>query len=123
MLQQLKIFLIRTIVNAVVLYFTALVGLISYGDKFRYLFVAAVLLAILNAIIKPLLVIFTLPAIILTLGLFTILINGFIVVLVSWLFDKFDVGSFWSAMLVGLLVGLVNYLVTFIIGRIGKTNE
>lgn len=123
MLQQLKTFILRLCVNAGALWLAALVGLISYGDNYANLFIAALILGILNALIKPLLVIFTLPAIVLTLGLFTVFINGFIIVLVSWLFDKFTVGSFWSAMLVGLLIGLVNYTVTILTEKLGSTRE
>jgi putative membrane protein len=123
MLRQLKTFLTRLCVNAGALWLAAFIGLISYGDNWVNLFIAALILGILNALIKPLLVIFTLPAIVLTLGLFTIFINGFIIVLVSWLFNKFTIGSFWSAMLVGLLIGLVNYIVTILIEKLGSTRE
>jgi putative membrane protein len=123
MLRQLKTFILRLCVNAGALWLAAFIGLISYGDNWVNLIIAALILGILNALIKPLLVIFTLPAIVLTLGLFTIFINGFIIVLVSWLFDKFTVGSFWSAMLVGLLIGLVNYIVTILIEKLGSTRE
>ncbi len=123
MLRQLETFIMRLCVNAGALWLAAFIGLISYGDNWVNLIIAAFILGILNALIKPLLVIFTLPAIVLTLGLFTIFINGFIIVLVSWLFNKFTVGSFWSAMLVGLLIGLVNYIVTILIEKLGSTRE
>lgn len=123
MLQQLTTFGTRVLVNAGALWFAAQIGLLSYDNKVIYLVITAILLALLNAIIKPALVILSLPAIVLTQGLFTILINGFIIVIASWLFGKFNVESFWYAMLVGLLVGLVNYVVTLIMARVGKTNE
>lgn len=106
--------------NALAIWLAAQLGLLSYGDTVVNLLIAAAILAILNAAIKPFLVIFTLPAIVLTLGLFTIFINGFIIVLVSWLFNQFDVGSFWSAMIVGLLIGLVNYVVTILTEKFGN---
>jgi putative membrane protein len=121
MLQQLKTFILRLCVNAGALWIAATIGIISYGDNYLNLFIAAFILGILNALIRPLLVIFTLPAIVLTLGLFTIFINGFIIVLVSWLFKKFTVGSIWSAMLVGLLIGLVNYTVTILTEKLGSS--
>lgn len=113
-------FLVRLGVNAGALWLAGLLGLISYDNNPLNLLIAAIILGILNAAIKPLLVIFTLPAIVLTLGLFTIFINGFIIVLVSWLFNKFDVGSFWSAIIVGLLIGLVNYVVTILTEKFGN---
>jgi putative membrane protein len=121
MLQQLKTFILRLCVNAGALWIAATIGIISYEDNYLNLFIAAFILGILNALIRPLLVIFTLPAIVLTLGLFTIFINGFIIVLVSWLFKKFTVGSIWSAMLVGLLIGLVNYTVTILTEKLGSS--
>lgn len=120
MLRQLKTFIFRVLVNALAIWIAAQLGLLSYGNTIVNLLIAAAILAILNAAIKPFLVIFTLPAIVLTLGLFTIFINGFIIVLVSWLFNKFDVGSFWSAMIVGLLIGLVNYVVTILTEKFGN---
>lgn len=120
MLQQSKTFFLRLSVNAAALWIAALLGFISYGDSLFNLLIAALILGVLNALIKPLLVIFTLPAIVLTLGLFTILINGFIIVLVSWIFNEFTVGSFWSAILVGLLIGLVNYIVTILTEKLGN---
>lgn len=123
MLQQFTTFGTRVLVNAGALWLAAQLGLLSYDSKVIYLILTAILLALLNAIIKPALVILSLPAIVLTQGLFTILINGFIIVIASWLFDKFNVESFWYAMLVGLLVGLVNYVVTLIMARVGKKNE
>lgn len=123
MLRQLKTFIFRVLVNALAIWLAAQLGLLSYGNTVLNLLIAAAILAILNAAIKPLLVIFTLPAIVLTLGLFTVFINGFIIVLVSWLFNKFTVGSFWSAMLVGILIGLVNYTVTILTEKLGSTRE
>ncbi len=123
MLRQLKTFIFRVLVNALAIWIAAQLGLLSYGNTVVNLLIAAAILAVLNAAIKPLLVIFTLPAIVLTLGLFTIFINGFIIVLVSWLFNKFDVGSFWSAMIVGLLIGLVNYVVTILTEKFGNRHE
>ena len=122
MLRQLETFILRLFVNAGSLWLAALIGLISYGDNFFNLFIAALILSVLNAAIKPLLVILTLPAIVLTLGLFTVIINGFIIVVVSWLYSQFTIGSFWSAMLVGILIGLVNYIVTIITEKFGSTH-
>jgi putative membrane protein len=85
------------------------------GSKFWAVLVSGLLLAIINAIIKPLVVLLSLPAILLTLGLFMIVINGFTVLLVSWLYQPLHVTNFWAAMLAGVIIGLVNYLVTAIL--------
>ena len=72
-------------------------------------------MAIVNAIIKPLVVILSLPAILLTLGLFMIIINGLMVLLVSKLYSPLHVTNFFAAIVAGMVIGLVNYLVTTIL--------
>jgi len=81
-------------------------------SKFWVVVVSGLLLALINAVIKPLVVLLSLPAILLTLGLFMVVINGFTVLLASWLYEPLHVTNFWFAMLAGVIIGLVNYLVT-----------
>ncbi len=85
------------------------------GSKLWVVLVSGLLLAFINAVIKPLVVLLSLPAILLTLGLFMVVINGFSVFLVSWLYEPLHVTNFWAAMLAGVIIGLVNYLVTAIL--------
>lgn len=80
--------------------------------------IAGLLLAILNTILKPILVILSLPAIVLTLGLFMIIINGLTVFLVSKLYTQLHVTNFWVAMFAGMVIGLVNFLVGAILKEI-----
>lgn len=68
----------------------------------------AAVLAVLNTIIRPILVILTLPINILTLGLFTFVINALIVMLVSAIVPGFLVANFWWALLFSLIVSIVN---------------
>jgi putative membrane protein len=63
------------------------------------LFGAALMLGIVNAIVRPLLVILTLPITVLTLGLFLLVINAGMLGLVAWLFDNFTIADFGSALL------------------------
>ena len=85
---------------------------ISYKDGFGTLVVAGLVLAIVNFLIKPILILFSLPAIVFTLGLFMVIINGFIVFIVSKLYTPLHVTNFWAAIFAGMVIGLVNYLVT-----------
>ena len=85
------------------------------GSKVWVVIVSGLVLAIVNSIIKPLVVLLSLPAILLTLGLFMIIINGFTVLIASWLYEPLHVTNFWAAMLAGVIIGLVNYLVTAIL--------
>lgn len=68
--------------------------------------VAALLLGILNAVIRPVILLFTLPINILTLGLFTLVINGFMLAIVHDVVKGFYVNGFWGALLGALLLSI-----------------
>lgn len=85
---------------------------ISYGGSVWTIIGAGFLLAILNALLRPILIILTLPAVILTLGLFMIILNGFVVYIASGLYAPLHITSFWAAVFAGIIIGLVNYAVT-----------
>jgi putative membrane protein len=67
----------------------------------------AVVLSILNFLVKPILVIFTLPITILTLGLFLLVINAIIILLAAKLIDGFYVSGFWWAVIFSLLLAIL----------------
>lgn len=85
---------------------------ISYGDSVGAIVGAGFLLAVLNTVLRPLLVLLTLPAVILSLGLFMILINGLVVYIVSGLYAPLHITSFWAATFAGIVIGLVNFCIT-----------
>lgn len=85
---------------------------ISFQNKFSVVVVAGLVLALVNTIIKPLVVFLSLPAVLLSLGVFMIIINGFMVFLAARLYHPLDVSSFSSAILAGMVIGLTNFLVT-----------
>lgn len=88
---------------------------ISYDSKLRVIIIAGLILAIINVVIKPILVILSLPALVLTLGLFMIIINGLTVFIASKLYEPLNITNFWAAVFAGMVIGLVNYLVTAIL--------
>ncbi len=110
-------FLVRWLVCSLGLWIAAgLLGdRITYNSRFAVILTAGLLLAIVNAIIKPIVIILSLPAILFTLGLFMIVINGLMVLLVSKLYTSLHVTNFTAAVLAGMVIGLVNYLVTTIL--------
>jgi putative membrane protein len=110
-------FLIRWLVCSLGLWIAAgLLGQrVTYESRFIVIIIAGLILALVNAIIKPVVVILSLPAILFSLGLFMIVINGFMVFLVSKLYSPLHVTNFGAAMLAGMIIGLVNYLVTTIL--------
>jgi len=77
-------------------------------DGFMTALVVAVVLGLANAVLRPILLILTLPINILSLGLFTFVIIGFMVKLVSWLVPGFQVAGFWWALVFALVLWLVN---------------
>lgn len=74
------------------------------------LVVVVVLLSFFNVILKPLLVLFTLPFIVVTLGLGVLVINAFLFLLVGEIVDGFEVASFWSALGGSVIVSVTNLL-------------
>ena len=88
---------------------------ISYHSEIMIVVIAGLVLAIINTFIKPLLVILSLPAIHLSLGVFTIIINGLTVFLASKVYTSLYVANFWVAVFAWMVIGLVNYLVTTIL--------
>jgi putative membrane protein len=88
---------------------------ITYESRLGVIIIAGLMLAIVNVIIKPIVVILSLPAILFSLGLFMIVINGLMVMVVSWLYEPLEVNNFGAAMLAGMMIGLVNYLVSAIL--------
>jgi putative membrane protein len=110
-------FLVRWLVCSLGLWIAAgLLGShINYGSSLKVIIVAGLVLALVNAILKPIVVILSLPAILFSLGLFMVIINGFMVFLVSKLYHSLQVTNFWAAILAGMIIGLVNYLVTAIL--------
>lgn len=88
---------------------------IDYQSRLRVIIIAGLVLAIVNTIIKPVVVILSLPAILFSLGLFMIVINGLMVLLVSALYEPLHVNNLGAAMLAGMIIGLVNYLVLTIL--------
>jgi putative membrane protein len=76
---------------------------------FSALFVA-LFLGIINTLIRPVLILITLPINIITLGLFTFVINAILVLLTSSIIKGFEVSGFWTAMLFSVILSIVNYV-------------
>ncbi len=88
---------------------------IDYQSRFSVIIIAGLVLATINTLFKPIIVFLSLPALLLTLGLFMIVINGFMVLIASKLYEPLHVTNFGAAMLAGMVIGLVNYLVVTIV--------
>ncbi|MBT8177938.1 MAG: phage holin family protein [Eudoraea sp.] len=77
-------------------------------DSFLTAVIVAVVLSLLNFLVKPILIILTLPVTILTLGLFLLIINALIILLADYLIGGFSVSTIWWALLFSLLLSLLN---------------
>ena len=87
-------------------------GRLSYGGSIQTLLVAGLVLALINSFIRPIIVLLSLPAVLLSLGLFMVVINGLTVLLASHLYSSLQISGFGAAMLAGIFIGLVNYLIS-----------
>jgi len=85
-------------------------------DNWFNLFIAAFLLGLVNAFIRPLIVILTLPVTLITLGLFLLVINAAMLALVAWILPGFHVGSFGAAIMGWLLITIISWLASKAIG-------
>jgi putative membrane protein len=108
MLRLLIVWLINTLALAAVAYLMPSVGIASAGAAV----VAALVLGLVNALIRPLLVLLTLPVTVLTLGLFIFVINGLLFWAVGALVPGFEVAGFWSGVLGAIVFSLISWLLS-----------
>jgi putative membrane protein len=115
---KMKRFLIRLAINAVALYIALTImkghGITLTTDNWANIIILALIFGVINATIKPLLIVLGCPFIILTLGLGTLLINTGLFVLAGEIGKLFEVGftvtGFWPAFLGALIVSVVSFL-------------
>jgi putative membrane protein len=84
------------------------------------LILAAILLGVVNALVKPLVVLLTLPLTIVTLGFFILVVNGIMLALVAGLLPGFSIAGFWDAFWGALIVSLVSWIGSAIFGPKGS---
>lgn len=108
-------FLIDLFLRALVLLLTAYLVPGFKIDSYTTAIIVAIVLAILNILVKPLLVILTLPATILTLGLFMFVINAILILIASRLIDGFQVQSFGTAVLASLVITVISSILNILI--------
>ncbi len=108
-------FIIRLLVNAVALLIVAYFLPGVHVASITAALIAAFVLGIVNAILRPILIILTLPVVILTLGLFTFVINAITFWIVAHLGIGLTVDGFWSAFLGALVLTIVSYLLSTLV--------
>jgi len=103
-------FLLRIALSSLGLWFAT--GLIDglHIDGPLTLVMAALLLGVCNALVKPLLILLTLPATVLSLGFFLLVINAVVLSLVAWMLPGFTIAGFWAAFFGAMVVGLTGWI-------------
>jgi putative membrane protein len=110
----------RWVLTALALWLTSqLIGGISFSG-FGAVFVAALVLGILNAFLRPLMLFITFPINLLTLGLFTFVINGVMLWLTSGVVRGFEVRSFGSAVMGAVLVSVISFVLNVFVSDSGR---
>ena len=112
--------IVRLLVTAVSLWLAAGIvpGMVLTGAG--TMLAAAFLLGIVNAVVRPIVIVLTLPLTVVTLGLFVFVVNAAMLALVAALLDGFVLGGFWSALFGALFVSLFGWLGSAFIGDSGR---
>lgn len=119
MTRQFHIFLIRWILNTVGLWVAVRLFGTGYSEAditagLWVFLLAGLIFSVVNAVLRPVAIILALPAILLTLGLFTIVVNG-LMVYVSLKLTPGLTMTFWNSILTGIVLSLVNYIVSSVL--------
>ena len=103
----------RVIINAIAVYAAVkLVDGIDLVINFYNLVLAGFLLGVINTFVKPVITLLSLPFVLLSFGLFTIIINVALLFLMAQLIPSFEIASFWAGLLGVIIISLVNYLLS-----------
>jgi putative membrane protein len=118
-------FIIRLLITmAAILIIAYLVPTVLTVDNWMAALVAAFLLGIINAFIRPIVILLTLPFTVITFVLFLLVINGLLLWLVSAIVRGFHVNGFWGALLGAILISIVSWILSrFITPRSGTTDD
>jgi putative membrane protein len=111
--RKLLILFSKLAINALALLVVDAIFRRIWLDTTQATIAAAVVLALVNTYLRPFVVLLTLPINVLTLGLFTLVINALMLKLVSWLIPAFHVEGFWTAVGGALVVSIVNLLLNW----------
>jgi putative membrane protein len=107
--------IIRWIINAVALMLVSYLFTSIEVSGFAAALVAALILGLVNAVIRPILMLITLPINILTLGLFTLVINALLFWFVASFLEGFEVAGFWSAFWGALTYSVISFLISMLV--------
>lgn len=107
--------LLKILVSALAVFFAAYVLRGVFLDGFTTALLVAMVLAVLNMFVKPILVILTIPFTLVTFGLFLLVINAVIILLVDWILPGFEVDGFITAFLFAIIVSVTTWMLEAIV--------
>jgi putative membrane protein len=105
-------FVFRWAITAIAVFIASPIVGINYGERLDCLLAAALLLGIINAFIRPILLLLSVPLILVTLGLFIFVVNGLMLLFVSKLLPCFGVPGFRSAVFGAIIISIVSWLLS-----------
>ncbi len=116
---MLRSVLLRWIILTIAVAFTSwLLPGIHIGDNMGALFVVSAVLGFLLAILKPILMVLTCPLVVLTLGIFTLVINTLMLYLTQWLTNgQFQIDTFWWALLASIIISAASMILNAVLGE------
>ena len=85
--------------------------------------VSGLLFGVAHAVLKPILIVLTLPVTVLTLGLFLIVINALILLFVAWIVPGFHVAGFWQAVLVALFISVFSFILNLLLAKAAQPQQ
>jgi putative membrane protein len=109
-------FILFWAVNTLVLWVAGQIFSSVRFDSMQALLISGLLFGLINATLKPIMVIVTLPITLLTLGLFLLVINALMLMLTAWLVPGFHLTGFWHALLVSIFVSVFSFIVNLMLG-------
>ena len=114
-MRLLLVWLVNTVALIAVAYLMPSISVASFSSAL----IAALILGLVNTFVRPVLILFTLPATILTLGLFIFVLNGLLFWLAGSFIEGFVVGGFWAGFFGAILFSIVSWIVSAVVLRKG----
>lgn len=106
--------------NLLGIFLASMLGLLSYDGSFLTLILAALAFGVINVLIRPVVTVLSLPAIVMTFGLFIFVVNALMLWLTSVVVPSFDVIGFWHTIGAAVVIGLVNFVLHALVGDVSK---
>ena len=121
--------ILRFIINAIALFASTQVGIpgLRFDGDWKTIAVVALIFGVVNALVRPLITVLTCPLMMLTLGLFTFVINALMLALTGWIAGQFHLGftvdGLWAAFLGAIVISVVSFILTLLIREPGHEHR